>query len=224
MRENQLKRMFREGKAAVGATAPFHTPEAVEMMGLLGFDFVFLDGEHGGLGPESCQSLVRAAQLSGIEPIVRVPRNDPTVILGYLETGAWSIQVPHVNTAEDARRAVEAIKYPPMGIRGAGSTTRAADYGLGPGPAEYFGHANEQTLVIPMIEEPAAVENIDEIVRVEGLEAIFIGSGDLALTMGYPGQRSHPDVMAAMDRAFQAGRSAGITVGASEATPRRTPR
>jgi 4-hydroxy-2-oxoheptanedioate aldolase len=213
VRENKLKRLIREGRTAIGAATPFHDPEAVEFLGLLGFDFVFLDGEHGALSTERCQELIRAAQLRDVETIVRVPANDPAVILGYLEAGAWNIQVPHVNGGDEARRAVQAVRYPPLGIRGAGSSTRAADYGLRLGAAEYFARANEQSMVIPMIEEPAAVERIDEIVAVEGLEAIFIGSGDLALTMGYPGQRGHPDVLAAIDRVHRAARAAGIAVG-----------
>ena len=213
MRENTLKRLFREGRTAIGVLTPFMDPEAVEFLGLLGFDFVFLDGEHLPLTPAKCQELVRAAQLRGIETVVRVPTNNPAVILGYLEAGALNIQVPHVNSAEEARRAVQAVKYPPVGIRGAGSSTRAADYGLGLGAAEYFAAANEQTLVIPMIEEPAAVENVDQIVKVEGLEAIFIGSGDLALTMGYPGQRGQPEVLDAIGRVHRAARDAGIAVG-----------
>jgi 4-hydroxy-2-oxoheptanedioate aldolase len=213
VRENKLKRLIREGRTAIGAATPFNDPEAVEFLGLLGFDFVFLDGEHGALSTERCQELIRAAELRDVETIVRVPANDPAVILGYLEAGAWNIQVPHVNGGDEARRAVRAVRYPPLGIRGAGSSTRAADYGLRLGAAEYFARANEQTMVIPMIEEPAAVERIDEIVAVEGLEAIFIGSGDLALTMGYPGQRGHPDVLAAIDRVHRAARAAGIAVG-----------
>jgi len=213
VRENKLKRLFREGRTAIGVLTPFNDPEAVEFLGLVGFDFVFLDGEHGALSAERCQELIRAAQLRDVETIVRVPTNDPTVILGYLETGAWNIQVPHVNSVDDARRAVQAVRYPPLGNRGAGSSTRAADYGLRLGAAEYFARANQQTMVIPMIEEPAAVDQIDEIVAVEGLEAIFIGSGDLALTMGHPGQRSHPDVLAAITRVHTAARAAGIAVG-----------
>lgn len=213
MRENKLKRMFREKRLAVGASAPFYTPEAVEFLGLLGFDFVFIDGEHGPLSPDLCQAMVRAAELTGIEPVVRVPSGDPWVILSYLEVGALTVQVPHVNSADEAKRVVDAVKYPPVGNRGAGSTTRAAQYGLRLGAADYFAAANEQTLAIPMIEEPAGVENVKEIVRVPGLEALFIGSGDLALTMGFPGQRTHPPVLRAIERVRDAALAAGVPVG-----------
>ena len=119
MRENRLLKMFGEGRLAVGATPPFVSPEAVEFMGIVGFDFVFLDAEHDAIGPETCQALVRAAELTGIEPLVRVPANNPQTILSYLETGALTVQIPHVNTAEEAHLAVQAVKYPPLGIRGA---------------------------------------------------------------------------------------------------------
>jgi 4-hydroxy-2-oxoheptanedioate aldolase len=118
-----------------------------------------------------------------------------------------------VNTADDARRALAAVRYPPRGIRGAGSTTRAAQYGLRRGPADYFARADDQTLMIPQLEEPIAVRNVDKIVAVEGLEALFIGSGDLALTMGFPGQRAHPDVLAAINTVRDASLKAGIPLG-----------
>lgn len=213
MRENKLLTMFREGRLAVGASPPFISPETVEFMGLVGFDFAFIDAEHAAIGPETCQALVRAAELTGIEPIVRVPANTPQTILSYLETGALVVQIPHTNTAEEVLQAVRSVKYPPLGIRGAGSTSRAADYGLRLGSADYFAEANRQTLAIPMVEEITAVENVDEIVKVEGLQALFIGSGDLALSMGLPGQRSHPDVLDAIARVREAAKKAGIPVG-----------
>jgi 2-keto-3-deoxy-L-rhamnonate aldolase RhmA len=211
--ENTLLKMFREGRMAVGATPPFVSPEAVEAMGIIGFDFVFLDGEHSAISPETCQALVRAAELTGTEPLVRVPANNPQTILSYLETGALTVQIPHINTADEAHLAVQSVKYPPLGIRGAGSTSRAADYGLRLGSADYFAAANQQTLAIPMIEEITGVENVDEIVNVEGLQALFIGSGDLALSMGLPGQRSHPDVLAAINKVRDACKKAGVPVG-----------
>lgn len=213
MRENSLLKTFREGGMAVGASPPFLTPECIEFMGIIGFDFAFLDGEHAALSPETCQSLVRAAQLTGIEPLVRVPANTPQTILSYLETGAATVQIPHTNTAEEVEQAVRSVKYPPLGIRGAGSTSRAAEWGLRLGSADYFAAANKQTLAIPMVEEVQAVENVNEIVQVEGLQALFIGSGDLALSMGLPGQRSHPDVLDAIAKVREAAKKAGIPVG-----------
>src|SRR5437867_3561051 len=102
-----------DGRVAVGAWQTFPSAELVELCGRVGFDFVFLDGEHGGIGPRECLDLVRAADAAGIDSIVRVPRNEAAAILGYLESGVTGIVVPHIKSTEDANRAVEAIKYPP---------------------------------------------------------------------------------------------------------------
>jgi len=206
--------MFREGRTAIGITPPVLSADAVEIVGLLGFDYVFLDGEHCALSLESCQDFVRAAQAADIEPLVRIPRNDPALILGYLETGAFSLMIPHVNTADEVRSIIEASKYAPAGTRGnAPPYTRASNFGVATTQAGAVAHANAQTLAIPLIEEPIAVENIEDIVRVPGLEAIMIGSGDLSLAMGYPGQHEHPAVLAAVDRCFKAARGADIAAG-----------
>jgi 4-hydroxy-2-oxoheptanedioate aldolase len=121
--------------------------------------------------------------------------------------------VPHCNTAEAVRRVVRAVKYPPNGNRGAGSSSRAADYRLRAGAAEYFAAANEQTLALPMIEEAEALDNLDAILAVDGLEAIFIGPGDLALTVGYPGQINHPAVRDKVNLVIERARARGIWVG-----------
>ncbi len=219
MRENMLKRMIAEGKTAVGAYILFVDPQIVEFMGVAGFDYYFVDGEHCLMSFETICSLVRAANAASIEPVVRVPVNEPSIILRYLETGAWNVVVPHCNTGDDVRRAMSAAKYPPMGIRGANSMSRPARYGLTQTPAEYFAQANKETMIIPLIEEAAAVDNIDEILSVEGLEAIFIGAGDLALTMGYPGQMSHPAVREKADLVMRKAVERGVAVLASGRTP-----
>lgn len=213
MRENRVRQLLQAGKPAIGTSVPFATPEAVEFFGLLGYDFFFIDGEHQAITPSDAIQLVRAANVVGIEPVVRAPVNDPGVILTYLETGASTIVVPHCSDAEAVRRAVQAVKYPPLGNRGAGTGSRAADYGLTAPPAEYFAAANEQTLVLPMIEEPEAIRNLDGILAVEGLEALFIGPTDLSLTMGYPGRPDDPAVQREIAMVVGRARAAGISVG-----------
>jgi 4-hydroxy-2-oxoheptanedioate aldolase len=213
MRENALKRMLAEGRVAVGTSLTFPCPELVEACGLLGFDFVFIDGEHDGAAPRDCQDLVRAADAVGVHAMVRVPRNDPQTILAYLESGVLSIVAPHTNTAEDVRAGIRAVRYPPEGIRGAGSSTRAANYGITQSATEYFTFANSQTLFMPLLEEVQAFEHLDEILQVDGLEFILIGPGDLALSMGYPGQPNHPAVQELVQKGLQSARKAGIMVG-----------
>jgi 4-hydroxy-2-oxoheptanedioate aldolase len=213
MRENSLKRKLSQGQVVVGTTLAFPCPELVEACGLLGFDFVFVDGEHDGAAPRDCQELVRAADAVGVHAVVRVPRNDPQTILGYLETGALSIIVPHVNTGEETRAGIQSVRYPPDGIRGAGSSTRAANYGITQTATEYFEYANSQTLFMPLLEEAHAFEHLNEILAVDGLEVVLIGPGDLALSMGYPGQPNHPAVQKLVQEGLDKARAAGIVVG-----------
>ncbi|MDO8671103.1 MAG: aldolase/citrate lyase family protein [Dehalococcoidia bacterium] len=212
MRENKLKRMIKEGKPAIGTLMPGKDPDIVQFIALLGYDFYFIDGEHGGIGAETAGTLVRAAQAAGIEPVVRAPSNDPAVILGYLEAGAYNIVVPHCSTANAVRRALAAIKYPPQGMRGSGSSTRAASFGLELSQADYIRWANEQTLLLPMLEEPEAFDNLGEILSVQGLEAVFIGPGDLSLSMGYGGQWDHPAVQEKIGMGIGLAKSQGIAV------------
>ena len=213
MRENALKPMLAAGHVAVGTSLAFPCPELVEACGLLGFDFIFIDGEHDGTDPSACRDLVRAADAVGIQSVVRVPRNDPQTILGYLEAGALSIIAPHVNTADDVLAGIQAVRYPPEGIRGAGSATRAANYGITQSGAEHFRFANSQTLFMPLLEEACAFEHFDEMLKVPGLEVIQIGPGDLALSMGYPGQPDHPAVQELVQEGLTKARQAGIIVG-----------
>lgn len=216
---NLLREKLALGRAAIGVYPGIVSEELVEFCGLLGFDWVFIDGEHGGVDVRACQSLLRAAQRVGVATIVRVPSAEPSVILSYLETGAFSIAVPHINTPEQARAAVAACRYPPLGIRGAGSTTPAANYGLTQTPPEYFVRANDQVLTIPLIEDVEAVANAREILAVPGVDAILIGPGDLAASMGFLGQAGHPDVSAAVDRVIREARTAGKHVGTVAGSP-----
>lgn len=213
MRLNALKSLFAEGRVAFGTTLVFPCPELVEACGLLGFDFVFIDAEHDGFGPRDCQDLVRAADATGVHAVVRVPRNEPQTILGYLETGALSIVVPHVNSPAEALAGLQATRYPPAGNRGAGSSTRAAGYGIPQSATAHFTSADSQVLFLPILEEAQAYDQVDAILQVPGLEAILLGPGDLALSMGYPGQPDHPAVQALVQRALAQARQAGIFVG-----------
>jgi len=213
MRANKLKNALEAGNTIFASGPGFCSPELVEFLGYLDFDCVFIDAEHGPIGLKEAQEMVRAADALGISTLTRVPQSDPATILGYLETGTGSILVPHVNDAASAQAAVKAARYPPIGVRGAHSGTRAANYGMTQTSAEYFAHADRETLVSVMIEEATAIKNMDEILQVEGLDLFMLGPGDLSMSMGYPGQPFHPEVQANVDLALKkiiaAGKSAG---------------
>ena len=148
-------------------------------------------------------------------PIVRPVSNKPEIIAPFMDRGAWGVQVPHVNTAEEARAAVDAVKYHPLGHRGMFSGSRPADYGLSGSTAEYVEDANRNTLVCLMLEEVEAIENLEPMVEVEGVDVFFIGSGDLSQSMGYPGQQTHPEVQELMAKGVSIIREAGQVAGVS---------
>lgn len=215
MRENTLKQRLLAGKAAFGAMCTFPSPPVVEMLGHLGFDWVLLDNEHGSITVDTAEACIAAAELAGTAPIVRPVANRPDVIAPFLDRGAWGVQVPHVNTAEEARAAVDAVKYGPEGHRGIFSGGRPAAYGFAGTTADYAREANRQTLVCLMLEEVEAIENLPALVAVPGVDVYFIGSGDLSQSMGLTGQQAHPEVQAMMERGVKAITSAGRIAGCS---------
>ena len=185
------------------------------MLGYLVFDWILSDNEHGTITVENSEDLIRAGEISGVAPIVRPVSNKPEIIAPFLDRGAWGVQIPHVNTAEEARAAVDAVKYHPLGHRGMFSGSRPAGYGLSGTTAEYVEDANRNTLVCLMLEEVEAIENLPEMVQVEGVDVFFIGSGDLSQSMGYPGQQTHPEVQSLMERGVGIIREAGRVAGVS---------
>ena len=191
------------------------SPQIVEMLGKLGFDWVLIDGEHGTLSPESMELMIMAAEASGLTPIVRPASSSPEAILHALDRGALGIQVPHVNTAGEARRVVQAARYHPLGSRGLAAGTRAGNYGFGLALSDYAQQANRETLVCIQLEEVEALRNLDEILQVDGVDVFFIGPSDLSQSMGYPGRTDAPEVQAAMTAAFAAIAAAGRVPGSA---------
>ena len=215
MRTNTLKQKLKEGKPVFGAMLTFPSATAVEMLGYMGFDWVLLDNEHGSITIDTAEDLIRAADLTGVAPIVRPVANRPEVIAPFLDRGAWGVQVPHVNTREEAEAAVAACKYFPDGTRGIFSRGRPAEYGMRESTQAYAAGANDNTLVCLMLEEMEAINNIDDIVCVKGVDVLFIGSGDLSQSMGHVGQQSHPEVLAVMEKGVKRIREAGVVAGVS---------
>lgn len=215
MRENSLKKRLYAGKAAFGVMCTFPSPPVVEMMGHLGFDWVLLDNEHGSITIDTAEACIMAAELAGTAPIVRPAGNKPELISPFLDRGAWGVQVPHINTATEARAVVDAVKYAPQGHRGIFSGGRPARYGFSGTTADYAEAANSQTLVCIMIEEVEAIENLPELVTVPGIDVYFIGSGDLSQSMGFTGQQAHPEVQRMMERGVKTITDAGRIAGCS---------
>jgi 4-hydroxy-2-oxoheptanedioate aldolase len=215
MKKNLLKEKLQKGKVVIGTFVTFPSPTIVEICGHAGFDFIVIDSEHGPLNPGNCEDLVRAADVTGMTSIVRVTTNHPKVILRYLDIGADGVQIPMVRTADDAQRAVDAVKYFPQGKRGLGGA-RSSAWGMKGGFINYLGESNKETMVIIQIETKEAVDNITEIVSVEGVDAVLIGRLDLSQAMGIPGKTDDPMITDAVERTIAAAQSAGISIGLFE--------
>ena len=199
MQTNKMKAKLKAGETVFGCFVRYPSATLIEVMGYQPWDFIVFDGEHGLIEPADCENMVRAAEVRGITPIVRVPTNQPHVILRFMDTGAQGLHVPWVNSAPEAEAVVRSVKYHPRGIRGLAGI-RAADFAQVGTFGEYVEKANAETLVCIHIETAQAVDCLPEIATIDGLDVIFIGPTDLSHSLGVPGQPQHPTVLAAIDR------------------------
>ncbi|WP_078412606.1 HpcH/HpaI aldolase family protein [Priestia abyssalis] len=206
-----LKEKIQNREKAAGVFLGIYSPAIVEMFGYAGFDFIVIDDEHGAFSYSELESMIRAAELVNLTPIVRVSY-DPASIQKALDRGAKGIQVPMVNTKEDAVQAVKRAKFPPLGERGAAFSHRAARYGKDSSGA-FFESSNEDILVIAHIETPTAVENFEEIMSVKGMDMAFLGSTDLSVNMGYPDGPHHQEVQEAISLVYEKAEKLNVPVG-----------
>jgi 4-hydroxy-2-oxoheptanedioate aldolase len=215
MRTNLTKAKLAEGKVVFGAIVNRYAPDLVELFGAIGYDFVMIDCEHGPMTLDQVEHMVRAAEVFDITPITRVPNHEESVILGYLDRGVQGIIVPHVNTREMAEAVARAARYYPEGQRGVGGG-RAHDYGVGVSRRESTAWINSQLLVIPMVEETEAVDNLDAILTVAGVDILHVASGDLGQSMGNPGAENVREMMRQVIPRIRAG---GKLVGVGGNSP-----
>ena len=213
MKPNAMKSKLLAGEPAFGVSVMIPSPQIVEMLGALGFDWVLIDCEHGTISLETVELMAMAAEASGITPIARPATGSAEHILQVMDRGVLGVQVPHVCTAGDARRAVQAVKYHPQGRRGLAAGTRPSGYGFAGAMADYVAAANRETLVCVQLEDEEAVRNAEEILRVEGVDVFFIGPSDLSQSMGYPGDPKAAPVRDAIDATLAKIRAAGKIPG-----------
>ena len=206
---NRLKQKIHEGKTVFGFVCRTLSPTVVELIGLSGFDFVWIDMEHTGADFSTVETLCRAADASGIESLVRVPDKSPANILRALEVGAAIVNVPQVDDRAEAEAVVRAAKYAPVGQRGYCASSRGTRYGLGGKATDAFAAANERTMTMVQIESPRGVDNATEICQVPGLAAVFLGLADLSQSLGITGQLDHPDLLDSARKVLKASRAAG---------------
>ncbi len=210
---NKTKEKLDGFERVLGCFIGFYSPAMVEILGLCGFDFVVIDNEHGPFSWGQIEHMVRAAQLRNLTPIVRTVDHEQGTILKALDCGAQGVHVPQVSTADQTESIVRAAKFPPEGTRGVAWSARSHLYGAGDG-AGYLRRHNEESIVVVHVETEEAVENIEEIASVPGLDVAYVGPADLSVALGHASEGpSHSEVRGAADRVLEACRERGMHVG-----------
>lgn len=216
---NPVKRKLNAGKKTAGAWLGLASSITAEIMGLAGFDWLVIDMEHGAGDYMTLLGQLQALNGSGVVPLVRIAGNDALIIKRTLDAGALGVVVPDMQTRADVEAAYQAVKYHPLGVRGISGNTRAGTYGL-PASQLLMQTSNERTMLIVQIESPLAVENLDDMMKVEGVDVFFIGPRDLATSMGYFNDSTHPNVQAMIarieDKVLGAGKVLGTVTGSWE--------
>jgi len=210
MNEFTLMMQRAGGVAPIGSWIMSASPIVAEAMGHAGFAWGVVDMEHTPLDMMEVVHMLQALSATPLLPIVRVPWNDTVGIKRVLDAGATTLMVPFVQSAEEARAAVAATRYPPLGRRGMAAMSRGSKFGTTP---DYFAAANRAMAVIAQLETPEAIGAVAEIAGVEGVTALFVGPGDLSGALGCPGQVMHPDVLALTAQAVAGAKAAGLPIG-----------
>ncbi|MCE2460683.1 MAG: hypothetical protein J4F38_07890 [Pseudomonadales bacterium] len=203
------------GEPLLGAFINIESPTAVEVLAVAGMDFLMIDGEHAPIGPANAVEMIRAAEARRIPILARVGENTQQVMAKYLDAGVIGTMTPMISSAQEARRAVDAVKYPPIGKRGLAGV-RANDFVPDPG---YVAAANDATVVVVQIETRAGIEAADEIVATEGVDIVFLGPSDLSVALGVPGQTKHASVLDTITALTEKIVAAGKAVGTVARSP-----
>jgi 4-hydroxy-2-oxoheptanedioate aldolase len=213
---NQFKQALKEGKSQIGLWSSIPSAFVTELLAGSGYDWILLDTEHAPAGVPQMIEQLRAADAArpgaGVHTsvVVRPAWNDAVLIKQYLDIGARTLLLPFVQNADEARYAVAATRYPPLGIRGVSGAMRASNFGRN---ASYLHTAHEETCLLVQVETREALAEIEAIAQLDGVDGIFIGPGDLSASMGHPGDSKHPDVEAAICDAIVRIRACGKAPG-----------
>jgi 4-hydroxy-2-oxoheptanedioate aldolase len=211
---NKFKRALAEGRQQIGLWCTLPGGYVAELLAGAGFDWMLLDTEHSPGDPLTVLEQMQAVASYDVTAIVRPVTNDPALIKRFLDLGAQTLLIPYVQNAEEARRAVAAMRYPPDGIRGVSALTRATRFGR---VAGYGKRAHEELCLLVQVETQDSLDRIEEIAAVDGVDGIFIGPGDLAASFGLIGELAHPTVKSAIADAIRrvrgCGKPAGILTG-----------
>ncbi|NOZ28211.1 MAG: aldolase [Chloroflexi bacterium] len=212
MRDNKVRAALKRGEPVIGTmVAEMRSPAIALLFANAGFDFMFIDMEHGAYDLATVSDIIKVARLAGIVPLVRVPDGRYHFIARVLDAGAMGVMVPRVETREQVEQAVAALRYPPVGVRGCSTAKGNSDYRGGP-LWEFTQHANENILAVMQIERKAAIEHIDDLLSVPGVDVALIGPADLTLSLGAPSPQD-PMVQEAIQKVVDAGKRHGVATG-----------
>lgn len=217
MLAHNIKEKMQRGGPSLGSWMSMAHPSIAEILAMAGYDWVVIETEHTAIDVSEVLRLIIAIEQRGSVPLVRLAWNDPIQAKAVLDSGAAGVLVPMVNTRAEAELAVQMTKYPPLGFRGVG-LARAQGYGQD--LDKYVQHANEDTLLMVQIEHRDAVAHIEEILSVPGIDGTFIGPYDLSMSLGIPGQTSHPDVLKSKQKVLEATLAHGLIAGVHFVQPR----
>jgi 2-keto-3-deoxy-L-rhamnonate aldolase RhmA len=208
--ENPVKKQLKEGKPVIGATITVGSPEVAAQASNLGFDFLWIEMEHSPITLETARNMILATRGLRAMPFIRVPVNELWTAKRALDAGALGVIFPFTSTPELARQAVAACKYPPVGRRGAGPGLASFRW---PAPEGYYDFSDRNAMVIAIIEEARAVEKIDEIAAIPGIDVLFIGTNDLSFSHGLRGKQDDPKQQDAIRKVVAAAKKNGVAVG-----------
>ncbi|MHA2281168.1 MAG: HpcH/HpaI aldolase family protein [Promethearchaeota archaeon] len=209
-KKNALYYSLKNNKITIGSWITLGHPSIAEIMARCGFDWLTIDMEHSAITLSQAQELIRVIELNDCIPLVRVGKNDPNIIKRVMDAGAYGVIVPQVNTPTDAKNAVDAVKYPPLGTRGVG-LARAQGYGFD--FESYKEWTNTESVVIVQIEHMKAVDNLREILKIQGVDGFIIGPYDLSGSIGVPGQFDHPKIDEALKKVIEISKELKVTAG-----------
>ncbi len=218
IRENKAKRKLKAGQPAYGVISTSDDPQMAELFGLAGFDYYMLDAEHGLMDAAQAINVIRACEQVNMTPMVRIGSKDPKLVLQYLDAGMMGVMMPGLETCDEIRMLVNAVKYPPVGKRGMGAARASGYISVGNEAVDYINFSNEQTMVIPQFEDAALIERFEEMISQPGVDAVVIGPRDLSLNMGFPDGPNHPEVQEMIDRVIAICRKKGVAAGITAGT------
>lgn len=211
-KNNLLKKRLSEGQPVIGTWSVLPSPGVAEVIAGAGFDFIIIDMEHGPSSFETAEDIIRACEISDCTPLLRVTKNDESLILRGLEVGSHGIVVPSIGNNLEAKRAIESIKYFPEGHRGLSPFTRSARYTI-ENSENMAAEENLLTLSVLLVEGVSGIEALDDILAVEGIDVIYLGTYDLSQSVGVPGQTHHVEVIKHLEECTRKVRDKGIAVG-----------